>query len=104
MISLFPKIFYMADIGKSRDQLSKSVFVEKLGARGYEVLLFGEPLDEVLVQNLRKWKWVRHSSFLWFWPVSRTLSFQDVAKAGLKFGDEGTVSTLYSLVPNSENK
>jgi len=67
------QIFFMSDMGKSRDQLAKSVFIEKLDARGYEVLLLGEPLDEILVQNLRKWK---------------TLKFQDVAKAGLVFGDE----------------
>lgn len=32
-----------------------------------------EPLDEIFVQNIRRWK---------------TIPFQDVAKAGLKFGDE----------------
>jgi heat shock protein beta len=34
----------------------KSVFIEKLEARGYEVLLLNEPLDEIMVHNLRKWK------------------------------------------------
>ncbi|THH32719.1 hypothetical protein EUX98_g1478 [Antrodiella citrinella] len=67
------QIFYLADMGKSESDLAKSVFVEKLHARGYEVLLLGQPLDEVFVQNLKKWKKV---------------PFQDVAKAGLKFGDE----------------
>ena len=52
----------------------KSIFVEKLVARGYEVLLLNEPLDEIYVQNQKIWKRVQ---------------FQDVAKAGLKFGDEG---------------
>lgn len=51
----------MADIGKTRAQLSKSVFIEKLEARGYEVLLLSEPLDEILLQNLRKWKCVNTS-------------------------------------------
>ncbi|KAH8105965.1 heat shock protein Hsp90 [Cristinia sonorae] len=69
------QIFYLADMGKSEADLAKSVFVEKLHARGYEVFLFGQPLDEVFVQNLRRWKKV---------------PFQDVAKAGLKFGDEET--------------
>jgi heat shock protein beta len=46
----------MADIGKTRDQIAKSVFIEKLDARGYEILLLGEPLDEILIFNLRKWK------------------------------------------------
>ncbi|OBZ70180.1 Endoplasmin [Grifola frondosa] len=67
------QIFYLADMGKSVDDLAKSVFIEKLHARGYEVLLLGDPLDEVFVSNIRRWK---------------KLPFQDVAKAGLKFGDE----------------
>jgi len=67
------QIFYLAELGKSPEELAKSVFVEKLEARGYEVLLFNEPLDEILVQNIRQFK---------------NIPFQDVAKAGLKFGDE----------------
>lgn len=43
-------------------------------SKGYEVLLLNEPLDDVLLTNVRRWKKV---------------PFQDVAKAGLKFGDEG---------------
>ena len=61
-------------MGKSTEELSKSVFIEKLHARGYEVLLLGDPLDEVFITNVRRWK---------------KIGFQDVAKAGLKFGDEG---------------
>ncbi|KAI5123403.1 hypothetical protein M0805_006109 [Coniferiporia weirii] len=67
------QIFYLADVGKPVEILRKSVFVEKLDARGYEVLLLNEPLDEVLLQHLKRWK---------------KIPFQDVAKAGLKFGDE----------------
>ncbi|KAI0796792.1 cation-transporting ATPase [Abortiporus biennis] len=67
------QIFYLADMGQEAENLAKSVFVEKLHARGYEVLLMGQPLDEIFVQNLRAWK---------------KYPFQDVAKAGLKFGDE----------------
>ncbi|OAX43511.1 HSP90-domain-containing protein [Rhizopogon vinicolor AM-OR11-026] len=67
------QIFYLADMGKSIEHLSQSVFVEKLDARGYEVLLLNEPLDEILLQSLRNWKGV---------------PFQDVAKAGLDFGDD----------------
>ena len=52
------QIFYMADSGKTIEQIKRSVFVEKLEARGYEVLLFAEPLDEVLVNTLRKYKYV----------------------------------------------
>ncbi|KIY71447.1 HSP90-domain-containing protein [Cylindrobasidium torrendii FP15055 ss-10] len=71
------QIFYLAEMGKDIKALAKSVFVEKLHARGYEVLLMNEPLDEIVVQNVRKYK---------------SLSFQDVAKAGLQFGDEGEES------------
>ncbi|KAI9066781.1 heat shock protein Hsp90 [Trametes sanguinea] len=67
------QIFYLADMGKSPSELAKSVFIEKLHARGYEVLLLGDPLDEVFITNIRRWK---------------KIPFQDVAKAGLKFGDE----------------
>ncbi|EMD40828.1 hypothetical protein CERSUDRAFT_111414 [Gelatoporia subvermispora B] len=67
------QIFYLADMGKTPEFLANSVFIEKLDARGYEVLLLGDPLDEIFVQNMRVWKKVQ---------------FQDVAKAGLKFGDE----------------
>ncbi|KAI1789557.1 heat shock protein Hsp90 [Ganoderma leucocontextum] len=69
------KIFYLADMGKSAHELAGSVFIEKLHARGYEVLLLGDPLDEVFITNVRRWK---------------TIKFQDVAKTGLKFGDEET--------------
>ncbi|KAF7332190.1 Heat shock protein [Mycena kentingensis (nom. inval.)] len=67
------QIFYLAEMGKTPEDMAQSVFVEKLTARGYEVLLFNEPLDEILVGNLRQY---------------RNIPFQDVAKAGLKFGDE----------------
>ncbi|KAJ3741155.1 Hsp90 protein-domain-containing protein [Lentinula detonsa] len=67
------QIFYLAEMGENPQELAKSVFVEKLDARGYEVLLFTEPLDEIFVQNIRRWK---------------NVPFQDIAKVGLKFGDE----------------
>jgi len=50
------QIFYVSDAGKSVSSLAKSVFVEKLHARGYEVLLLTDTLDEVLLHNLKKWK------------------------------------------------
>lgn len=53
---LFSQIFYVADMGKTADGLMNSVFIEKLHARGYEVFLLTDPLDEILFQNLRKWK------------------------------------------------
>jgi heat shock protein 90kDa beta len=43
-------------MGKEVKELAQSVFIEKLHARGYEVLLLTEPLDEILVGNLREWK------------------------------------------------
>ncbi|KAF9259497.1 HSP90-domain-containing protein [Marasmius fiardii PR-910] len=67
------QIFFLSEMGKDHEELSESVFVEKLHARGYEVLLLNEPLDEIFVQNIRNWK---------------NVPFQDVAKVGLKFGDE----------------
>lgn len=81
----------MADSGKTTEQIKRSVFVEKLEARGYEVLLFAEPIDEILANSLRKYKYV--GPLMWlkvlFNVFVRKLPFQDVAKAGLKFGDEG---------------
>ncbi|KAF9221952.1 HSP90-domain-containing protein [Gyrodon lividus] len=78
------QIFFLADMGKSTEHLAGSVFVEKLHARGYEVLLLNEPLDEILTQSLRSWKGI---------------PFQDVARAGLKFGDdsEEDVETMAAL-------
>jgi len=67
------QIFYLAEIGRKPEDLSESVFIEQLDARGYEVFLFTEPIDEVLVGHLQTWKGT---------------PFQDAAKAGLKFGDE----------------
>jgi len=67
------QIFYLAEIAQKPAELAKSVFVEKLHARGYEVLLFTDPLDEILIQSIRRW---------------RDVPFQDIAKVGLKFGDE----------------
>jgi heat shock protein beta len=52
------QIFYLAEVGKNVDQLAESVFIEKLDARGYEVLLLTEPLDEIMFGNLKEWKWV----------------------------------------------
>jgi len=85
------QIFFLANVGQTNDNLKKSVFIEKLTARGYEVLLMNDPMwavlfvaggvlliqdvnrDEILVTTVRVWK---------------NLSFQDVAKKGLKYGDE----------------
>lgn len=50
------QIFYVSDAGKTAASLAKSVFVEKLHARGYEVLLLTDSFDDVLFQNLGRWK------------------------------------------------
>lgn len=82
------QIFYLADMGKSAEHLAGSVFVEKLDARGYEVFLMNEPLDEILIHSLQSWKRVILSSYAdYTLTVHRGIQFQDVAKAGLKFGD-----------------
>ncbi|KAG9044265.1 hypothetical protein FS837_008435 [Tulasnella sp. UAMH 9824] len=67
------QIFFLAGAGEDQETLAKSVHVEKLSARGYEVLFLTDPMDEMLFQALKTWKEYR---------------IQDVAKDGLQFGDE----------------
>jgi len=67
------QIFFYATIGQKPEVIARSVFIEKLVARGYEVFLLTEPLDEFLFGALASWE---------------GLQFQDTAKKGLKFGDE----------------
>lgn len=64
-------IFFMA--GSSREEAETSPFVERLLKRGYEVLYLVDPVDEYTIQNL---------------PEFEGKKFQNVAKEGLKFGDE----------------
>lgn len=66
-------IYYLAGVGEKIDDLKKSPFVEKLIARGYEVLLLNQPADEPMMEAL--------SSF-------SGMKAQDVAKKGLIYGDE----------------
>lgn len=68
------QIYFAASAGGNAKELAKSPFVERVLQRGYEVLWFLEPLDELLVGGVREWD---------------GLKFQDVAKKGLVFGDEG---------------
>ena len=68
------QLFFIAGAGQNKDALEKSPFVEKIISRGYEVLYFLDPMDEMLVSTM---------------PKFDGMSFQDVAKEGLKFGDEG---------------
>ncbi|GAA5981159.1 hypothetical protein JCM11641_003130 [Rhodosporidiobolus odoratus] len=67
------QIYFIAGAGLKKDMLEKSPFVERILARGYEVLYFSDPIDEMLVNAV---------------PTYGGLRFQDVAKDGVKFGDE----------------
>ncbi|GAA5860289.1 hypothetical protein JCM8547_003453 [Rhodosporidiobolus lusitaniae] len=67
------QIFFISGAGQKKEQLEKSPFVERILARGYEVLYFSDPIDEMLVNAV---------------PTYSGLRFQDVAKDGVKFGDE----------------
>jgi len=64
-------IYFMA--GTSRKEVETSPFVERLLKKGYEVLYLTEPVDEYCIQSL---------------PEFEGKKFQNVAKEGLKFGDE----------------
>ncbi|KAG0149462.1 hypothetical protein CROQUDRAFT_653531 [Cronartium quercuum f. sp. fusiforme G11] len=67
------QIYFMAGSGMEAKDLAKSPFVEKLVARGYEVLYLTEPMDEMITSSLGTFE---------------GLKFQDVAKKGLQMGDE----------------
>ncbi|CAH3157457.1 unnamed protein product, partial [Porites evermanni] len=64
-------IYFMA--GTSRKEVESSPFVEKLLKKGYEVLYLIEPVDEYCIQSL---------------PEFEGKKFQNVAKEGLKFGED----------------
>ncbi|KAJ3091347.1 hypothetical protein HK102_000884 [Quaeritorhiza haematococci] len=66
-----PQIYYVT--GVSLEEILNSPLVEKITARGYEVLYMYEPLDEYLMQSLTEYDGHK---------------FQNVAKTGLKYGDE----------------
>ena len=44
-----------ATAGESEAELSKSPFLEKLVAKGYEVILFTDPVDEYVAQHLSEY-------------------------------------------------
>ncbi|OZJ05726.1 hypothetical protein BZG36_01337 [Bifiguratus adelaidae] len=64
-------IFYST--GTSVEEIEQSPFLERLLARGYEVLYMTEPIDEMLIQAL---------------PGYNGKAFANIAKGDLKFGDE----------------
>lgn len=59
--------------GNTLEEIKKSPFVELVIARGFEVLYMDEPIDEYVLQSVRDFD---------------RKGFQNVAKDGLKFGDE----------------
>jgi heat shock protein beta len=46
------QIYYIAGVGEKPEALARSPFVEKLHARGYEVLLLDLPSDEPMMGAL----------------------------------------------------
>lgn len=70
------QIYYLT--GTSVEEIKKNPLLEKMLARGYEVLYCADPIDEYLFQQVTS-----------FSPKSgETYTFQNPAKAGVKFGDE----------------
>ena len=70
-------IFFLS--GMSVEEIEQSPFLERLLARGYEVLYLTEPIDEMLIQNM---------------PGYNGKLFTNVAKGDLKFGDEDQEEAL----------
>jgi heat shock protein beta len=48
----------MAGVGEKSEDLARSPFVEKLHARGYEILLLNLPSDEPMMTQLGNFMWV----------------------------------------------
>jgi heat shock protein beta len=46
------QIYFMAGVGEQAEDLARSPFVEKLHARGYEILLLNLPSDEPMMAAL----------------------------------------------------
>merc|ERR1712227_1114495 len=64
-------IFFIT--GSSMDEVKNSPYVERVLKKGYEVLFMVEPVDEYCIQSL---------------PEFEGKKFQNVAKEGLKIGEE----------------
>merc|ERR1719316_1720045 len=64
-------IYYIS--GKDMDEVKSSAFLERLRAKGLEVLFLTDPIDEYAIQNLTEFDGKK---------------LQSVTKEGLKFGDE----------------
>merc|ERR1719316_2498632 len=69
-------IYYIS--GKDMDEVKSSAFLERLRAKGLEVLFLTDPIDEYAIQNLTEFDGKK---------------LQSVTKEGLKFGDEEEIDT-----------
>merc|ERR1711968_400375 len=67
-------IYYIS--GKDMDEVKSSAFLERLRAKGLEVLFLTDPIDEYAIQNLTEFDGKK---------------LQSVTKEGLSFGDEEDV-------------
>merc|ERR1711968_371423 len=69
-------IYYIS--GKDMDEVKSSAFLERLRAKGLEVMFLTDPIDEYAIQNLTEFDGKK---------------LQSVTKEGLKFGDEEEIDT-----------
>lgn len=81
------QIYYLT--GASLDEIKKSPFIENVVNRGYEVLYCPEPIDEYVFSSM---------------PEFEGKKFQDIAKVGLKFGDEDEETEEYFKSMNEKFK
>lgn len=81
------QIYYLT--GPTLDEIKKSPFIENVVSRGYEVLYCDEPIDEYLFGSM---------------PEYEGKKFQDIAKIGLKFGDEDEETEEYLKSMNEKFK
>jgi len=81
------QIYYLT--GASLEEIKKSPFIENVVNRGYEVLYCPEPIDEYVFSSM---------------PEYEGKKFQDIAKVGLKFGDEDEETEEYFKSMNEKFK
>jgi len=81
------QIYYLT--GPSLEEIKKSPFIENVVNRGYEVLYCPEPIDEYVFSSM---------------PEFEGKKFQDIAKVGLKFGDEDEETEEYFKSMNEKFK
>ncbi|ORX47619.1 heat shock protein Hsp90 [Piromyces finnis] len=81
------QIYYLT--GPTLEEIKKSPFIENVVNRGYEVLYCPEPIDEYVFSSM---------------PEYEGKKFQDIAKVGLKFGDEDDETEEYYKSMNEKFK